>query len=128
MKELKVAGIGATKKQAEPISISQEQKLWEQGLLRDSTPHVLIDMLVYMCGMYFALHSGREHQQLCPAMLSLVEPQNDRAYIEYTEFGSKNNPGGLKEMRRENKIVRAYANVEDPSRCFIKFYEFYMSL
>ena len=85
------------KKQAQPISLSEKEKLWDQGLLGDSTPYVLIGMLVFMCGMYFVLRSGCEHQQLCPAMLSLVEHKDGRAYVEYAELGSKNNPGGLKE-------------------------------
>ena len=82
----------------------------------------------YYCIHVWALRSGHEHRRLCLDMLCLVEPRDDRAYIEYTEHGSKNNPGGLKQRKCVNKTVRAYANIEDPSRCFIRLYKYYMSL
>ena len=47
---------------------------------------------------------------------------NGRAYVEYTEHGSKNNPGGLKQQKCGTKNVRAYTNTEDRSRCLYKLY------
>ena len=38
MIEIRAAGVGLEKKQTQPISL-EEEKLWEQGLLEDSTPH-----------------------------------------------------------------------------------------
>ena len=46
MKELRAAGVGLEKKWAQPISLSEEEKLWEQRLLGDSIPHVLTDTCV----------------------------------------------------------------------------------
>ena len=128
MKGLQASGIGVKSKQAEPITLLQEEKFWKEGLIGDHSPSVLLDTIVFLCGLYFALRSAHEHRRLCPDMLCLVEPRDDRAYIEYTEHGSKNNPGGLKQQKCVNKTVRAYANIEDPSRCFIRLYKYYMSL
>ena len=38
MKELQAAGIGIAVKQADPISMSHEEQLWDKGLLGDQTP------------------------------------------------------------------------------------------
>ena len=45
-----------------------------------------------MCGLYFALHSGVEHQNLRPDQIKLFEPPGSPAYLLYTEDTSKNNP------------------------------------
>ena len=52
------------KKHAEALTIEDEDKLWEEGLLGATTPHTLLDTMVYMCGLYFALRSGKEHRDL----------------------------------------------------------------
>lgn len=46
MKELRAQGVGCKKKQAEPISASDEQQLWERGLLGDRDPKTLSDTTV----------------------------------------------------------------------------------
>ncbi len=45
--------------------------------------------------------------------------KKSRVYIEYTDFGSKTNRGGLKTMKVDNKIVRHYENLEDPQHCVV---------
>ena len=47
-----------------------------------------------MCGLYFALNRGVEHQNLCPDQIKLFEPPGSPAYLLYTEDALKNNPGG----------------------------------
>ena len=61
------------------------------GLLGDSSPRSLIDMMVVMIGLYFALRSGDEHRQLRshPCQIQVIERPGQRAYLEFVEDSSK---------------------------------------
>ena len=75
MKRLQKKGLGSKKRQAEPISIEEEEKLWNSCLLGSNNPQALVDTMLYMNGLYFALRSGDEHRQLRfnPCQIELVE-------------------------------------------------------
>ena len=64
MKRLQAEGIGATQKKAEPITFEEEEILWEKGILGERTPQSLLDTMIYMNGLYFALRGGKEHRNL----------------------------------------------------------------
>ena len=61
-------------------------------------------------------------------MLELKELCHSKPYLLYTECGSKNNPGGLREQKVKNKTVKVFANVHDLNRCVVRLYKKYMSL
>lgn len=88
-------------KRAEPISGIEEETLWEKGLLGSHSPQALVDTMVYMAGLYFALRSGDEHRQLKFSSIRLVEKPGCTPCLVYTEASSKNNPGGLKQKGRK---------------------------
>lgn len=46
MKELRAKGIGTKKKQVELISASEEEVLWERGVLGDKDPQTLLDTMI----------------------------------------------------------------------------------
>ena len=119
---------GSKKRQAEPISQQEEETLWQQGLLGDKDPQVLLDTMVFCNGLYFALRSGREHRQLRlrPCQIQLIE--GERPYLQYTEDISKNRPGGIKGRNVKPKIVLHHANTENPERCFVRLFKKYIEL
>lgn len=127
MKRLRSLGIGTSTKQAEPITDAEEERLWIQGKLGPDTPQSLLDTMVYMCGLYFALRSGQEHRNLSVDQLKLVEPADGVPHLVYTENVSKNNPGGLHNRKLKPKTVIHHANLECPSRCLVMFYKTYMA-
>ena len=63
MKDLSKMGTIAPCIKAQPISM-QEEKLWELCVLRDDTPAKLIDTLLYLLGLHFALRVAEEHKSL----------------------------------------------------------------
>ena len=99
MKRLQSAGIGSVKKQAEPLTMDEEEQLWEKKILGDHSPKALLNTMMFMNGLYFALRSGVEHRQLVhsPSQIQLVERERERerAYLIYREDTSKNRAGGL---------------------------------
>ena len=82
----------------EPFTIEQENVLWGRKALGDHTPQSLLNTMVYMNGLYFALRSGEEHQNLrhSPCQVEVIEKPGEKPYLKYTEDISKNHPGGIK--------------------------------
>ena len=130
MKRLQAAGVGSTRKQAEPLSTDDEELLWEKNLLGDSSPASLLNSMIFMSGLYFALRSGGEHRQLRhqPCQIELVENPNERTFLRYTEDISKNHPGGLKGRKHKQKVVIHHTNVDNPGRCFVRLFKLYNQL
>ena len=126
MKHLRSCGLGS-KKQAEPISIHEETILWEHGLLGSCSPQVLLDTMVFLCGMYFALRSGQEHRDLQFSQIELIEPSgNSPPYLVYTENISKNNTGGMAQRKLQPKQVMHHSNTSNQSRCFVHLFKEYV--
>jgi hypothetical protein len=121
MKRLQAKGLGNNRRQAEVITPEEEETLWRTGQLGDSNPQQLLDTMIYCCGLFFALRSGREHRQLrrSPPQIQLIEQAVERASLKYQEDISKNHPGGLKGRKITPKVVYHHANHVNPERCFV---------
>ncbi len=126
MKALRGQGIGCKKQQAEPLTASEGEQLWEKGLLCDRNPKVLLETMIWMCGLFVALRSGQEHRSLRPGQIELVEVPGKSPHLVYHEDVSKNNQGGLKHRRIQPKSVVHYAN-PDSWQCFVCLYRLYCS-
>ena len=109
-------------KQAEPITLDEEELLWSKNLLGAHSPQTLLDTLVYLCGMYFAFRSVKEHRDL---KLQSFECTGEVPYIVYRESVSKNHPGGLTNRHDKAKVMIHHANTERPDRCLIQFFKKY---
>ena len=128
MKRLQSLVVGSKHRQAEVLTEEDEELLWQQGLLGDSSPQSLLDTMIFMCGLYFALRSGQEHWQLRfqPCQIQLFEPfGTERSYLKYTDDISKNRPGGLKGRKTKPKTVKHHAYPETAC-CFVRLFKLYM--
>ena len=124
------SGLGSHKKKAEPLTIEEEELLWQKGLLGSHSPQALVDTMVVLNGLYFALRSGSEHHQLRshPCQIQLIEKHGQRPYLEYTEDVSKNRQGGIKGRKVKPKVVRHHDNPTNPDRCFVRLFKLYQSV
>ena len=96
-------------------------------ILGADSPQILLDTMVFMCGLYFALRSGQEHRDLQYSQIRLVEPPTaSTAHLIYTENISKNNSGGIAKRKQEPKVVTHHANLDNPSCCFVQLYKQYI--
>ena len=130
MKELSKEGIGAEKKQAEIISIEEEKKLWDDCILGVDTPDKLVNTLLYVIDLNFALRGGEEHRNLCHgpnSQLKILINSNGKKSLQYIESSSKCNQGGLKDMNKKKKCWKVQESEASEVRCPIYIYEKYIS-
>ena len=107
MKESASDGLGLTKEQGEIITLDEEEQLWSKGALGDSSPQQLLDTLIYLFGIHFALRGGSEHRRLRLENSQIVKGKDKRTgleYLEYREDISKTNAGGLKDRKERSRV------------------------
>ena len=119
MKRLHGKGLGTTTKQAEPISSDDESLLWSSGQFGSHNAQALLNTVYFYNCKVFGLRSFDEHRNLKCAQFVKKVDEKARVYIEYTDFGSKTNRGGLRQMKVENKTVRHYENLNDSDHCVV---------
>ena len=104
--------------------------MWQKGFLGANSPQALVDTIIVLNGLCFALRSRSEHRQLrsYPCQIQLIEKPGQRPYLEYTEDVSKNRQGGLKGRKLKPKVVRHHDNPSNPDRCFVKLFKSYQSV
>ena len=88
-----------------------------------------ISIIFYMCGIYFAHRSGGEHRslRLSPPQITVHKSNEGSQYLLYVEDTSKNHQGGLKQRKVLPKRVKHFANTKNPSRCFVRLFQLYIS-
>ena len=66
MKRLRALGLGVKVRRAEPISIQEENLLWEKGLLGSDSPQVLLDTMIFLCGLSKNNSGGLAQRKITP--------------------------------------------------------------
>ena len=89
----------------------------------------LVNTLVYLNGIHFALHAADEHKSLCAdcSFEVLFDEKVGLKYLLYKELTSKYNQGGISSRVHKAKDSRTYENVVNPDRCLVCLFEKYMS-
>ena len=104
--QLHQQGIGTTKAQASIITESQEHQLWVSSTFNNETPQEIINTVFSYNGINFVLRGEAEHRKLTVEQLFFGTEESNREiveFVEYMEFGSKNHPGGTKQLNMDNK-------------------------
>ena len=117
MKELSRKGLGVEKKQAGTISPEQENQLWEKEIPGTDTHRKLVDTLLYLIGLNFALRASLKHRTLRVvknSQLRVIVSKNGTRFLEYTEDVSKSNTGGLEQRKVTPKVTQAYEYRDNP--------------
>ncbi len=133
MKRRSMARIAQKVKRSEPISINDEEEMWDFGVLGEESPDTLRNTVMYLISLTFALRGGKEHRTLRnphfdPQIVVKISEKTGLKYLVYTEdVVSKTNQGGLSGRKVKPKIVKAFGN-PNPQRDLVRLYQKYASL
>lgn len=108
MKEIAKAGHVSGNRKAQLISTEYEAQMWSAGTLGSDSPTVLLNTVIYLLGLHFALRGGEELRRLRYGALAQVRKQVDadgRPCLLYVEDYSKTNQGGIKNIGQPPKKV-----------------------
>ncbi len=132
MKQRALARISKAAKSADPISVDDKQKLWDEGVLGEFQPDQLRSTVMYLLGLTFVLRGCQEQRALrCPPhdpQITVHVNTEGNEYLLYKEdVHSKTNQGGLKNRKNTPKKVKAYGH-SDFDRNIVRLYKKYVSL
>ena len=134
MQERASMSVGTIKKQAEIISMAHENAMWARNILGEDSPEKLRGTVLFLIGINCALRSGDEHYGLrrpgecVSSQFSFEENSMGVRCLVYREDNvTKTNRGGLKDMRKERKIVWIKPSLNQ-KRCPVRLVEKYIKL
>ena len=88
MKRLILLGVGVVIKEAEALTMDEEDILWPKNFLGRCNSRALLNSMVFLLGRCFALRDGKEHRGLAFKKLTLFEGENSaRAKLCYCFLG-----------------------------------------
>lgn len=114
----------------------EEEHLWESKQLGAHSPHVLLSTLMFFNTKHFNLTTVEEHMQLSFSHIMKHWKRNP------SQVGSSKAPGSrnvllrfyppqsaqlLENSAKKKKVYEQQENEENPLRCPVKLYEFYLS-
>ena len=128
-KQLHSKGIGTETKVTPALSQTEEDKLWETGVINLDSPTGLLRAVFFYNGKNFCLRGGIEHRNLKISQLQresvMIKGKSMGSYV-YCEHGSKNNQGGFASLSLQNKIVRQHESTS--LRCHVKILDKYLAV
>ncbi|XP_021933067.1 zinc finger MYM-type protein 4 isoform X3 [Zootermopsis nevadensis] len=113
----------------------EEEHLWESKQLGAHSPHVLLSTLMFFNTKHFNLTTVEEHMQLSFSHIMKHWKRNPNQPGVTKVPGSSRNvllrfyppQSALEANARKKKVYEQQENEENPLRCPVKLYEFYLS-
>ena len=133
MKEGAATGLGSVVKHAKILSFNDEDLMWKSGVLGTDNPQQLLDTLLFLLSIHYALHAGQEHRNLrsigFQSQFSYTFIDGVRHVVYKEDLGTKTNQGGLKHKKIETKEVIIFPNKSNCERCPVAaFYHYHCKL
>lgn len=125
MKQLTKEGVGCTRKQAQPLSLQQEEALWEKEIFSLNTGEGLLYAVFWYNCKLFGLRGGDEHRNLVREQYEIEYDTSHRRFLRFKGRSSKNVQGGLKQRKVEMKDLKVYAQPELGERCIVDIFNLY---
>ena len=122
--ELHSQGVGTDVRHTPTFTSDDKDTLWEAGVLGDTSPKSLQRAVFFYIGKHFCIRGGDEQRSLGPSQFLYSENPD---WFTYVEYGSKNNSGGLAQLRKENKCVHCYSLPSKAPRCLVHLLDLYLS-
>ncbi|CAH1153839.1 unnamed protein product [Phaedon cochleariae] len=112
----------------------EEEHLWESKQLGAHSPHVLLSTLMFFNTKHFNLTCVDEHMQLSFSHIMKHWKRNPNQAGASKVLGSRNvllrfypPQSAIQNNSRKKKVYEQQENEENPLRCPVKLYEFYLS-
>jgi len=109
----------------------EEEHLWESKQLGAHSPHVLLNTLVYFNTKYFQLKTVDQHLKLSFSHImkhwKKTPLANKPGQQQRTVLLRYYPPPAKGQKTEERKMYEQHENHENPLRCPVKLYEFYLS-
>ena len=118
-RQSKAAGNGNKKNRAQPLTIEEEEKLWETKQMGPDNPWSLNRALWFLLSKSFGFRGVDESYKLKWGDVELKE-ENGECLLEYTERSTKTRTGADSDARAYQPI--AFENKEQPQRCPVALY------
>ncbi|XP_041033864.1 uncharacterized protein LOC121271730 [Carcharodon carcharias] len=119
MRKLKQQGIGIVRKQAQPYSEEEEEKLWQLVFQLHDARSYSYAVYFYLCKV-FGVHAAVEHNKLMVDQFTFGADEIG----EYLEFVAKPYRGGI---QRTKGHTWQYADLTNP-RCIVSLFRRYLSM
>ena len=124
-RQLRENGRGKRPNAAKPLTLQEEEMLWEKGKLGNSSPQALINtMWWWLLTQHFGLRGRQEHHTMAVEDFEFGEDDNGIAYVSFRENPTKTRQVGLHITRRQ-QLPKMFATGE--KRCPISLFKEYLN-
>lgn len=126
-KALREQGKGKKPNKSEPMTIDEENMLWEAGKLGDSSPSSLVHTMWFLNVQHFGQRGQQEHSTMTMEnFVRKTDESTGAVYIEFLENPTKTRQGGLRPKQRVTN-PKMFEFPSDRARCPVTLFEKYVS-
>mgnify|MGYP001546801570 CR=1 FL=1 len=125
LQELKAMGYGNKPNRAEPLTESEEEHLWREGILGGEDPKTLVNTMWWITGKYFGLRASESSQKMLMEDIELKADEHGNKYLCFNERKTKTRQGKTRDCRAFKP--KAFELPSYPERCPVRLYQKYIS-